>query len=324
MGARGGRLRAGRRRRPGGGRPPVRGVVGGRERRRGRPPLRPALSPHRGLPRAPRAARAAPPQHHPARVLRRLGRRHGPDLPGGPGGARDPGRALRPGARGQRVQPAGARGPRGRAHRGPAHLPRLRPLPRGAEPGPAPAARGRPHQPALRRAARPEQEARGPRPPRELLEALRLPRRAPRARGEAPAPAGLLRRAAGARLRGGLHPRGGGLHRPRRARRPPRLLRGGAGLRVDERARGLRRAARRVDADARPGAGPRGDRGPLHAGRRRRAVRREAHRGGGGDREGPGHRRGLRERVLLGQDRRLAAFAPEAVKGALRAHLESL
>jgi glycosyltransferase involved in cell wall biosynthesis len=32
----------------------------------------------------------------------------------------------------------------------------------------------------------------------------------------------------------------------------------------------------------------------------------------------------LRERVLLGQDRRLAAFAPEAVKGALRAHLESL
>ena len=32
----------------------------------------------------------------------------------------------------------------------------------------------------------------------------------------------------------------------------------------------------------------------------------------------------LRERVLLGQDRRLAAFAPEAVRGALRAHLESL
>ena len=32
----------------------------------------------------------------------------------------------------------------------------------------------------------------------------------------------------------------------------------------------------------------------------------------------------MRERVLLGQDRRLAAFAPEAVLGALRAHLESL
>jgi glycosyltransferase involved in cell wall biosynthesis len=32
----------------------------------------------------------------------------------------------------------------------------------------------------------------------------------------------------------------------------------------------------------------------------------------------------LRERVLLGQDRRLAAFAPEAVRGALRTHLESL
>jgi hypothetical protein len=32
----------------------------------------------------------------------------------------------------------------------------------------------------------------------------------------------------------------------------------------------------------------------------------------------------LRERVLTGQGRRLAAFAPETVLGALRAHLESL
>ncbi|HSB60876.1 MAG TPA: glycosyl transferase, partial [Vicinamibacteria bacterium] len=32
----------------------------------------------------------------------------------------------------------------------------------------------------------------------------------------------------------------------------------------------------------------------------------------------------LREAVLAGQDRRLAAFAPSAVEGALRGYLESL
>ena len=151
LGARGRRLRPRAGRRPGGGRPAVLGVGAGRSRGRRRPPLRPALAADRGLPRPPRPARAPVPQRHAPRVLRRLGRRHGADLPRGPRGAGDARRALRPRPRRQRVEPQGARGARGDAHRRPAHLPRLRPLPRGAEPRSSPAAGGRPDQPAVRR-----------------------------------------------------------------------------------------------------------------------------------------------------------------------------
>ena len=103
----------------------------------------------------------------------------------------------------------------------------------------------------------------------------RLPRRAT---GRGPsAPGALLRRAPGVRLRGGPDPGGGALHRARGPPRPPRLLRGRRRLRVDERARGLRRAARGGDAHGRPRAGAAGGRGGVHdrGGRRRRSRGRD-------------------------------------------------
>ena len=108
-----------------------------------------------------------------------------------------------------------------------------------------------------------EQEARGPRPPRLVLEALRLPGRAAGAGRPLPAPrdrarpspaAPLPRRAPGLRLRGGPDARRRCLHRPPRPRRPARLLRRCRRVRLHERARGLRRAARRGDAHGRAGA----------------------------------------------------------------------
>ena len=170
------------------------------------------------------------------------------------------------------------------------------PLPRGSKPRAARSARGRPHQPALRGPAGSEQAPGRPDPPGlsywkrfiasdvRLLLVGKLPRRRP-----------LLRRPAGLCLRGGLHALRGGLHRPRRPRRPPGLLRGGRPLRLHERARGLRRPPRRVDAHARAGARLLRHRRARHPRRRGRAVHREAPRRGGRAGPPPRHRRGLRE-----------------------------
>ena len=187
---------------------------------------------------------------------------------------RDARRGTRPRPRRQRVQPPGARG--ARASRAPACCPIYLDFARYRE-APNPVlrrhARGRPHQPALRRPPRPEQAPGGPHPPRELLEALHLARRAPAARrASCRAAARYFDALQALAYEEGFTPGGGRLHRPRRARRAAGLLRGRARLRLDERARGLRRAARRVDADAGAGAGLRGDRGAVHARRRRRAV----------------------------------------------------
>ena len=81
LGPRGGRLRARARRRPRRRRAPLRRLAARRARRRGDPALRAALAAQPGVPRAPRPARAAPPQHHAARVLRGLGRRARAHLP---------------------------------------------------------------------------------------------------------------------------------------------------------------------------------------------------------------------------------------------------
>ena len=169
---------------------------------------------------------------------------------------------------------------------------------------------------------RAEQAARGPDPARELLEALpRAGRAAACWSASCPGAARLLRRAAGARLRGGLHAGRGDVPRPRGARRAPGLLPGRARVRVDERARGLRRAARRVDADARARAGLLGRGG---------AATRSAARACSSPRSG--WRRWRRSRTRSRRTRRCAprcsrariaasqAFAPERVLGSLRAY----
>ena len=87
LGPHGRRLRPRAGRRPRGRRPALRRLGAGRGRRRRDPALRPALAAVRRFPRAPGPARAAAPQHHAARVLRRLGRRDGAHLPDRPRGA---------------------------------------------------------------------------------------------------------------------------------------------------------------------------------------------------------------------------------------------
>ena len=173
-----GRLRAGARRRARGRRAALRGLAAGHSRRRADPAFRAALAAQPGLPRAPRPARAAPPQHHAAAVLRGLGRRAGANLPDRARGARAARAALRPRPGGQRVQPARARGARRRPHRRAADLSRLRPLSRAREPGAAAHARRRRLEPAVRGAPRAQQAAGRPDPAGELLAALPVAGRA--------------------------------------------------------------------------------------------------------------------------------------------------
>src|SRR6185503_18317824 len=275
-----GRLRPRARRRARGRRSPLLRVAPGRTRRRADPALRAAVAAQPGVPGAPGPARAAAPQHHAARVLCGLGRRAGADLPDRARGARDSRAALRARPRRQRVQPARAGGARRGAHERTADLPRLRALPRAREPRAAPPARRRRDEPAVRRPPGAEQAPRGPDPPRELLAPLPLAGRAAGAGRQAAAPHLVLRRAAGASVRGGLHPVRGDVPGPRLARRADRLLPGRARVRLDERARGLRRTARGVDADARAGARLLGRRRAAHARGRGRAVQAEAPRRG--------------------------------------------
>ena len=219
------------RRRPRGRRPAVLGV-GGRAAPGDvvDPPLRAALAAHRRLPRAPRPARAAPPQHHArpssspagttsmARICRV-----------GPRGAGD----AAPGTATSASPTASSTGGSSRrsGSRAPASC-------RSASTSRATASRrtrscagmledGRTNLLFVGRLA-PNKK------PEDLVRLASYWKRfvSPDVRlcssGSCPGAGGVLRRAAGARLRGGLHPGGGRLHRPRRARRAPRLLRGGA------------------------------------------------------------------------------------------------
>ena len=226
----------------GDGRPLLR-VAPGRPRRRGHPALRAALAPDRRLARAPGPPRPAPPQHHAARVLRRLGRRRWR------ASARSAGEELATLA--GHVDLGLADSEFNRRELEALGFPRTGVLPiyldfaryrEAPNPVLRAAARRRPHQPPLRGPARPQQAPRRPHPPGLLLEALHLPRRAARARGQAAAAPPLLRRAAGLRYEEGFTPCGGGLPGPRRPRRPAGLLRGRPRLRLHERARRLRRA----------------------------------------------------------------------------------
>src|SRR6185436_5843447 len=285
--------------------------------RRGHPPLRAALEPDRGPQEPHRAAGPAAPQHHPARVLLGLRRRDGAHLRPGPGRAARPGRTRGPGPGGQRVQPRGAGGGGLRAHGRAAHLPRLRALPRAPEPGPGPHAGRRPHERTLRGPCRTQQAARGPHPAGGVLEEVHLPRPAPAAGGQAPEAAALLRRAAGPDVRGGFHPRGGGVHRARGPPRPARLLLLRARLRVHERARGVRRSPGGGDADGRPGPRAPGRRRARHARPRGRPVRREEGGRGRGDGAPAGH--GLRLAIRGAGRTGAAAFRLRPRRGGGRA-----
>ena len=118
--------------------------------------------------------------------------------------------------------------------------------------GAAPPARRRAHQRAVRRTDRAQQAPGRPRPAGVVLEALHRPRRAPAARRQAAAAPPLLRRAAVALLRGAASRPGrcccpGTSPTTTCSRTTPRRT---CSCRP-ERPRGLRRAARGVDADGR-------------------------------------------------------------------------
>ena len=275
----------------------------------------------RGPARASRPPRAAPPQHHAARILRRLRPRDGrTSARSGSASSRalagHVDLALGDSEFNRReLEEAGFR-----AHGRPADLPGLRALPRDAQPGAAPPPRRRPHQRAVRGAHRAQQAPGGPRPPGLVLEEVHRSRRAPAAGGQAAAAAPLLRRPPGARVRGGLHAVGGRCCPGTSTHDDLLAYYAAAHVFVSpERARGLRRAARRVDADGRAGRGAPRDRGRRHPRRRGRAVRGEAHRrDGGGRRIASRPTRPLRAGVLGGQRRRVRDFAPAAVEATLR------
>ncbi len=195
----------------------------GRSRRRRDPPLRSALAAHRGPPRAPRAPRAAPPQHHAPRVLRRAGTtRWSASATSGARQLAEPrGPTSTSALARQRVQPArSSRRSAFDAHRGPAHLPRLRPLPRASQPGAAAGAGRRPHNLLFVGRVAPNKRhddlirlasywKRFISPDVRLLLVGKLPRR----RAYFDALQALL-------YEEGFTPCGGRLHRPRRPRRP--------------------------------------------------------------------------------------------------------
>ena len=162
-----------------------------------------------------------------------------------------------------------------RAHGGAAHLPRLRRYREAPNPVLRAAARGRPHQPAVRGPPRAEQVPGGPDPPGVATgSASSRPTCACCSWASCPRRRGYFDALQSFAYEEGFTPAEVVFTGPRRSRRPPRVLRGRSPLRLHERARGLRRAPRGVDAHAR--AGPRllRDRGAPHPRLRGRAASR--------------------------------------------------
>src|SRR5438552_2507345 len=133
-----------------------------RRRHRRALPLLDRLRAHRPLPPAAWTAGSRLPQHHPARVLSRRERAGGRTVRPRPGRATELAGALHAGARRFRVQPAGARVLRLRAHRGVSHRSRSRTLWLAAGHSAGAAVPRRSRQLPPRRALGAEQANRGP------------------------------------------------------------------------------------------------------------------------------------------------------------------